>query len=283
MTNKSAIGDADRRGDVLVAILPSKADFEILHQQGWYRIPVEKAPKRWPPRWLAFYQPKVFGSQAFAVNYYGTVRDIWRVKRRELFPDVPHHPMAEREYYKIRLEGLKLLPRPIVSARWRRIVFIPTTWSKFAGAEEINDLYDGSPLEDDLWAELKALQIKAERQWLEQVRTAYYLLDFAVFCERGRLDIETDGDTYHTPPDRVPLDNRRFNDLQSTGWRVIRFNGQQIREEMASYCIPQVVEAISHLGGASNEGMIPRGLSYSADGVAQQLALFERGPEYDLD
>jgi len=283
MTTKGETPSMDGRGDVLVAIVPTKADFEILQQQGWYRIPADKKPDRWPPRWLAFYQPKVFGPEAFAVNYYGRVQEIRRVTRRELFPEIPHHPKADREYYRVRLDGLQRLPRSIPSARWRRIVFIPTTWTKFARAEEINDLFDESPLEDALWVEMKALQVRAERQWLEQVESSYYFLDFAVFCERGRLDVETDGDTYHTQPDRVPLDNRRNNDLQSTGWRVMRFNGQQIRDEMASYCIPQVIEAVGRLGGTSDKGMIPRVLSYSADGVAQQLALFESGPEYELD
>jgi very-short-patch-repair endonuclease len=283
MTTKIETSSLDARGDVLVAILPTKADFEILPQQGWYRIPADKAPKSWPPRWLAFYQPQVFGPEAFAVNYYGRVRDIRLVKRRELFPEIPHHPKADREYYQVRLDGLQRLPRSIPSARLRRIVFIPTTWPKFLRAEEINDLYDESPLEDDLWAELKALQIRAERQWMEQVETSYYLLDFAVFCERGRLDIETDGDSWHAQPDRIPLDNRRNNHLTSTGWEVLRFNGQQIREGMSSDCIPLVVKTISRLGGASDEGVIPRGLRYSADGVAQQLALCEGGPEYELD
>lgn len=283
MTTKFAASSTDVRGDVLVAILPTKADFEILQQQGWYRIPADKAPKRWPPRWLAFYQPKVFGPEAFAVNYYGHVQDIRRVKRRELFPEIPYHPKADCEYYQIHFDSLELLRRPIFSARWRRIIFIPTTWSKFMHAQEINDLFDESPLEDDLWAELKALQINAERQWLEQVESSYYFLDFAIFCERGRLDIEADGDTWHAQSDRIPLDNRRDNLLQSSGWRVMRFNGRQIREEIASYCIPQVIGAITRLGGASDKGRIPRGLHYSADGIAQQLTLFESGPEHNLD
>jgi very-short-patch-repair endonuclease len=283
MTPKTYETSLDARGDVLVAILPTRADFEILQQQGWYRIPADKALKSWPPRWLAFYQPQVFGPEAFAVNYYGRVRDIRLVKRRDLFPELPHDPKADRDYFQIRLEGLELLPRPILSARWRRVVFIPTTWPKFVRAEEINDLYDESPLEDDLWAELKALQIKAERQWLEQVETAYYFLDFAIFCERGRIDVETDGDTYHTQPERAASDYRRQNHLTSTGWKVLRFNGQQIREGMSSDCVPLVVKTISRLGGASDDGVIPRGLRYSADGVVQQLALFEGGPEYELD
>jgi hypothetical protein len=32
------------RGQVLVAIMNNKADLSILQEQGWYRIPVAKAP-----------------------------------------------------------------------------------------------------------------------------------------------------------------------------------------------------------------------------------------------
>ena len=49
----------DIKGEVLIALLKEKSDFAILQEQGWYRVPVKKAPKRWPPRWLAFYQPNV--------------------------------------------------------------------------------------------------------------------------------------------------------------------------------------------------------------------------------
>ncbi|HLF00808.1 MAG TPA: hypothetical protein VI547_02445, partial [Anaerolineales bacterium] len=77
---------AEHRGEVLVAILSHKSDFTILQEQGWYRVPVDKAPKQWPPQWLAFYQTKIFEQDAFAVNYYGRVSRIEIVARRELFP-----------------------------------------------------------------------------------------------------------------------------------------------------------------------------------------------------
>lgn len=48
----------------LVAILNNTRDFDILQREGWYRVPVTSTPRRWPPRWLAFYQTKVFGLEA---------------------------------------------------------------------------------------------------------------------------------------------------------------------------------------------------------------------------
>jgi very-short-patch-repair endonuclease len=76
-------------------------------------------------------------------------------------------------------------------------VFIPTTLAKLENAEQINDLFDGSPLEDKLWQTLKQHRILAERQWKILVARQRYYLDFAVFCRKGKLAIETDGYTYH--------------------------------------------------------------------------------------
>ena len=53
--------------EVLVALLKEKSDFAILRDQGWYRIPVEHQPERWPPDWLAFYLPSAF-SNALSVS-----------------------------------------------------------------------------------------------------------------------------------------------------------------------------------------------------------------------
>jgi hypothetical protein len=76
------------RGEVLVSIINNKADMGILRERQWYRIPVAKAPKRWPPKWLALYQTRVFENEAYSDNCYGQVRDIQIVRRRELFPNV---------------------------------------------------------------------------------------------------------------------------------------------------------------------------------------------------
>ncbi len=60
------------RGEVLVAILNNRLDFNLAYEQHWYRIPVNNAKKllkdRWPPQWLALYQTKAFGQEAHAVH-----------------------------------------------------------------------------------------------------------------------------------------------------------------------------------------------------------------------
>jgi very-short-patch-repair endonuclease len=165
----------------------------------------------------------------------------------------------------------------------RRIVFIPTTWQKFSHAVEINDPFDESSLQDRLWAELKRLQITAERQWAAPVGKKWYILDFALFCRNGSIDIETDGDTWHVNRQKTPKDNRRNNALESVGWHVLRFNGHQICESMNDYCVPRIAKTINSLGGLADESLVPRVFHQASEGMAQQLSLFEESAEYDLE
>lgn len=267
--------------DGLVAILNDQRDFEILQREGWYRIPVNSAPRRWPPRWLAFYQTKIFGEEAYSVRYYGEVAQIERLPRSALFPHERPNPKSDKVYYKLSLRDVKTLPQPIRSHRPRRIVFIPTTWQKLIAAVEFNDLFDDSPLEDDLWRNLRSWQIRAERQWMEEVGSQRFLLDFAIFCNGGRIDVETDGDSYHIGVEEGGRDNRRNNALATAGWQVLRFNTAQIREQTAEYCVPEILKTINRLDGLQDEAAAPRLFYTTSEGMAEQLSLLEGGEEYD--
>ncbi|CAN5879767.1 hypothetical protein BH23GEM7_BH23GEM7_07410 [soil metagenome] len=252
------------RGEVLVAILRDARDLPIARDQHWYRIPVASARKwlkeRWPPEWVAFYQPRVFGDDAYSIRYYAGVLDVKKRLRSELFPAEFQTDKREREYYQLILGPLKELPRPIFSRRWRRIVFISTTWAKLFAASEINDLFDGSPLEDRLWAEFKRYAIPAERQEFVVIGMQQYALDFAIYCADGRVDVETDGDLWHANPERAAEDNLRDNALESSGWKVLRFTRRQVNEAVAAYCIPTVAATINSLGGLDEGGILPRNI-----------------------
>ena len=268
-----------KRGEVLVAIMNEARDLQIAREQHWYRIPVASVERflkdRCAPELLAFYQTKAFGDEGCAVNYFARVLDIHKVTRRELFPEEVQDKKAGQEYYKVMLSPLESLTQPIFSQRFRRIVFIPTTLEKFAHAVEINDLYDASPLEDRLWAVLKLNGIPAERQEFIDINGRLYELDFAVYCADGNLDIETDGDTWHAALERIPLDNRRDNDLQTAGWSHLRFNTKQVREEIAEYCVPKIQENIARLGGLDKQTATLSTDDSSVPLDWQQLMLFD--------
>ena len=268
----------DPRGQVLVVILNNLKDFDILHKKHWYRIPItianKRLKKRWPPEWLAFYQTKVFGEEAFAVNYYAKVLEIREVYRYELFPDEPRGDKTDKKYYQIFVQPLQRLPKPILSRRWRLIIFIPTTWSKLIHAVEINDLYDESSLEDRLWAEFKRLKISAERQEFVSINKNAYFLDFALYCSSGKIDVETDGNIWHANPERAAQDNIRDNDLKTTGWSILRFNDSQIQEQMEEYCLPTIAKNINNFGGVKEGKIFPRRVELNDSGT-QQLSLFD--------
>jgi very-short-patch-repair endonuclease len=263
---------------VLVALMPSQLDFAIARDHHWYRIPVAKAQKwireRWPPHWLAFYLPKKFGLEAYSVRYYARVLGIREVARWELLPAGPRDQKAMGRYYQVMLGPLQQLEEPIVSRRLRRITFITTTWDRFISATEINDLYHDSPLEDALWTQLKLAQVEAERQEHLTIAGQHYLLDFAIYCMSGRIGVETDGDRWHTDPRRVRLDNVRYNNLTLAGWDVLRFNTNQINEEMASYCLPTIVSLVDRYGGLDVGDLRGRSMRSAPDQL-RQLGLFD--------
>lgn len=273
----------NENGEVLVALLKDKSDFAILKEQGWYRIPVKSAPKRWPPRWLAFYQPKAFEDDAYRIRYCGEISGIDITLRKELFPDEIQSTNSDKRYYRISLKSLEERESPIISTRPRRLVFIPTTRFKFEFAEQINDLFDDSPLEDRLWDEFKNLKISAERQWEIRFNRQLFFLDFAVFCNKGNINVETDGDTWHARKERIPLDNQRDNALTNMDWRVLRFNGSQIKEQMKTYCLENIYQTINKLGGLNDEGLVPRKFFTISKGTGQQLSMFEKPNSDYLD
>ncbi|WPD23544.1 MAG: DUF559 domain-containing protein [Candidatus Electrothrix scaldis] len=264
------------QGEVLIALLNNKSDFKIVRDRNWYRIPISSAHKwlknRWPPQWIAFYQTKIFGPEAYSINYYTKVIQVRKVYRQQLFPSELPNRKSNQQYYQLILNPLQKLPKPILSQRRRRIIFIPTTWYKFIHAAEINDLYDDSPLEDSLWAELKRRKIPAERQEFVKVDNQNYALDFAVYCSKAKIDIETDGDSWHT--NRTAKDNHRNNALEAAGWKVLRFTTQQVQEKMESYCIRNITETINNAGGVDEGKMVARKINPKANG-AHQLSLFD--------
>lgn len=266
--------------EVLIVLLRDLRDLAFLRDQGWYRIPVNSAPRRWPPQWLAFYLPKKFKEQAYSIPYYGRVKAIDEVSRAELFPHELPSPRSEKRYYRLEIEELKALPKPITSAHPRRLLFVPTTWQKFERAAQINDLFDDSPLEDRLWQELQQANISAERQWNVQVKKSIYRLDFAIFCRQGKVDVETDGDSWHQKPERAQADYRRQNDLESAGWHTLRFNSREINEE-SRQSLYKIQEMINRLEGLRSDGLAPR-LFYPQSN-AQQLSLFEPPSSYEIE
>jgi very-short-patch-repair endonuclease len=254
----------------------NQRDFEIALTQHWYRIPVKSADRYIRDikqmQYLAFYQTKIFKKAAFAVNYYAEIEGISTAPRIELLPDEAGHQNAEVPYYKLEISPLERLSQPIPSKRPRRITFIKTTLEKFRMAQEINDLFHTSPIEDLMWKALKAAEIQAERQYEIRERDANYDLDFFVECSDGaKIDIECNGDTYHSTKAARDRDRRRNTYLTANDWLVLRFGTDELRNDIRG-CVNKVRKLINQRGGP-----VDRSLNYALyrDDTDAQLNLFE--------
>jgi hypothetical protein len=232
---------------VLVAVMNDRRDFEIARHEGWYRIPLKRAPSRVGADYLAFYQTKAFGDEKWAINYYASTRRYRLVTRAELLPEETDHPRAAEPYYKVEIGPLQCLPRPIPSRRLRRITFIPTTLGRLLGADEINDLWDRGSREDRLWEAFKQEGIEAERQYEVEEGAVRCLVDFAVPCREGQVAVICEGEPVGESIKVIRERQVSDYDLAALGWTVLRFDRQRSRD--VSGCLAAVQEAVSRCGG----------------------------------
>jgi REase_MTES_1575 len=243
--------------NVLVAMLPERKDWAILHEQLWYRIrKLSSTPdmiKNGFAEYIAFYHTAKFTSDLkFKVVKYAKIKRIITTSRRQLFPEEsPSHPKANQLYYKIEFDELLTLPQPIVSRRGHRITFVPTTKEKFfSGITDFNRLFKGSFLEEDMELIMDEWGIEYEREYREFVdNKKFYDLDFAIFCKNGKIDIECDGDTYHMGNENVHRDKTRNNELESYEWSVLRYTTKHFNEER-EHIKKTIYKKIEAFGGA---------------------------------
>jgi hypothetical protein len=155
---ESQASDAPR---VLVAVVPSVADWERVCREGWYRIPLRRAPRRIGAAYLAFYHPKCFDELRWTIQYYAAIQRYSLVPRRELLPEDAGHPRGDDLYYRIELGPLQRLPRPIPSLRLRRITFIHTDLAAMLQASDVTDLWRQEVPKERLWRGLQLSEPRA--------------------------------------------------------------------------------------------------------------------------
>lgn len=175
---------------VLITYLPDPADFELLQNKGWYRIPEKHAPKGLYAEYYAFYFGRKFGDKKWAIHYFARQQGYELVQRLDLFPEQADHPRAQDYYYKVVLGPLQKLSEPIVSLNWRRITFIHTTWDRFQDAREINDLLiEGGEYVDRIYAALKERGFRVERNYRTREQPFAYSTPLIIRCRNGIVDI----------------------------------------------------------------------------------------------
>ena len=233
---------------VLVGVINRPKDLNIASCLHWYRIPVKKCPKR-PIEYVAFYQTSRFGSEGKSIRSYAKVLGRNKVKRNVLLPDEPHHPRAEEFYYKFRISPLTLLPEPVTNQSRRRISFAFTTLNRLLNSKELSQVFDVPPLEELLSVELSRLKILFQKEFgIYKNRCLLYRLDFAIFCNSGKLAIECDSEKWHSLPRQKKKDHRRDNYLRKKGWRVLRLSGKEISNNLTK-CGKTILHQIQKLNG----------------------------------
>ncbi|MEO8147220.1 MAG: DUF559 domain-containing protein [Bacteroidia bacterium] len=226
-------------------------DFAIARNELWYRIPKDKAPpniREHTAKLISFYHTKVFKNENSTIRWFGEIKSISIVKRKDLFPKEIENAKTENEYFKLEFYPLKELVIPIISLRPRWQLFIQTTEEKFFSAKEVNFLFSRSELEDKFWTSLLKLNIYAEREYFITVSNKNFFLDFALFCKNRNINIEVDGDQYHMDADAVRNDKNRNNLLESKGWSVLRFTNRDIDYNLND-SINIVRETVNKYGG----------------------------------
>ena len=214
--------DADD-APVLVVVTNDPTDLARARDQGWYRIPVARAPARIAAEYLAFYQTAAFPpNERWCIGWLAPVVGYRILTRRELIPDEPEHPRANERYYRVALGPLSPLPRPIPSRRLRRITFIATTLARLRAADEINDLWLKSSAQERLWAALKQADLDAERQYPLREDLPQYVADFALLCRAGRVALmvtdepQADDELREAPPPDYLLAAGAWTALRTT-------------------------------------------------------------------
>jgi hypothetical protein len=146
-------GSGDR---VLVAVMNNPRDLELARTEGWYRIPLKRAPARVGADYLALYLTGAFPPPLrHRVTYYAPIYAYRLVTRVELLPAEPDHPRAMERYFKVEIGALRELARPVPSKKLRRITFIATTVDRLLSAREINELWLGPRDDEAVWAAIR--------------------------------------------------------------------------------------------------------------------------------
>lgn len=259
--------------------MPNINDWQIANKENWYRIPADKAPKiikENRAKYIAFYFPAIFGKEKkWKVTHYAKIISITKSSRNELFPNELLNPKSNSIYYKICFDKMEVLSNPFVSRRGHRLVFVSTTEEQFfSGSTDFNSLFQSSFLEIKMEKMITKMKVEYEREWREYVdKQKFYYLDFAIWCKKGAIDIECDGDTYHMKNADVHLDKTRNNELESFGWSVLRFTSKHFKEEK-EHIEKTIYQTVKELGGAlkaaePNEPYLPKKIDDN------QLGLFE--------
>lgn len=227
-----------RRRTVLVAVLNNLRDLHHAAVEGWYRIPQRHAPRRVGADYLAFYQTGVFQPQpeACTITYYAPIRRYRLLTRQELLPEEPDHSRSQEYYFRLEVDPLQRLPRPIPSATLRRLTFISTTLERLFMAQDVRQLY----LQDDpfetLWNALREARLRP----LANRLSGETPIDITLRARAGYVGILC--------REERSMDESRISPPTSP-WSLLHLEPTAIRTDLGG-CLRRIGAALLDLGGS---------------------------------
>ena len=232
--------------NLLVGVLKSKSDLNILLASRWYRIPSEYFSKC-KFEYMAFYQPASFGKRGKRIEYYARVLRKKKVKRIKLLPKESSHPRAHNDYVKLELAKIQKLPKPVRNIIPRRVSFGFTDLKTLLSAKNMLELFGVPATEQIIERHLKHAGIETIREYSVSDGGKRFRIDLAVFCKNGKIAIECDNKKAHSGKTQKQKDKLKDSFLRRRGWRVIRFNERDIIEN-TSLCVKNVTKAMKAAG-----------------------------------
>lgn len=233
---------------VLVGVLKSVRDREILMRERWYRIPLARLPAH-PFRYLAFYKPARLGRGGKRIRYYAKVCGHETMLRRELFPAERRYPRANERYVKFLLGPIQKLARPVRnSGSPRRVSFGFTTLHRLRSSKDMLQLFEVPPTEDVMRKMLRRENIPAIPQYPVVEGKRRFRLDFAVLCRRGGVAVECDNKKAHAGKTARRRGAVRDRFLEKRGWTVLHFSELAVQHFMPE-CIKKIRSAVRSHGG----------------------------------
>ncbi|MEA2081196.1 MAG: DUF559 domain-containing protein [Elusimicrobiota bacterium] len=216
------------RPDVLIGVLKTKRDRDILLVKKWYRIPLDRAPRR-KPKFLAFYQSASFKDSGERIELYGRIK-YWRLrKRKDILPGEKKHSRANKLYLQFFFSRVSRLRKPVLNRGRVRISFGFTSLEKLRQCRNIRGLFDIVPMDDILAATLKKNKIDFKREFvIKRKNGKIFRLDFGLPSKQGNIDVECDGYRWHSQKQQRIKDKLRDKELRRLGWKIIRISEKEL-------------------------------------------------------
>ena len=231
---------------VLIGVLKNRRDLSILLKKKWYRIPILHAPRR-KADYIAFYQPSTFGKSGQCIRYYARIKSCDIVKRKWILPEESDHIHSDEDYFKINFSKIQKLSRPIINRNRTRISFGFTTLEKLQKARAVMELFDIPPTEEMVADALAKRRIRFSREHIFTLANRKkYRLDFAIFCRNGPLNIECDGEKWHSRRCQKLKDLARDRDLKREGWTILRLKEKDIVNNLGK-CVERIEKRMKGL------------------------------------